>query len=285
VKVSHKAELEATSSVPSEVRRFLLLVAYDGSPWSGFQQQDNAETVAGQLDRAIRSIDPFATRVLGASRTDAGVHARLQPVTFDTKRSSPLSRGWVLGLTGALPESIAVLRAAEVPSNFDPRREPLWKIYRYRVLSSPVADPFLTKKAYRIKDQLNLELMQAEARELVGEHDFAAFRSAHDCRTTTIRHLHAVDVVQSQEDARLIDIVVRGDRFLYNMVRIIAGTLVDVGRGRLRPGAVLRALESKTRSDLGMTAPAHGLCLEYVELPNWGQEAWPSPIPEIPRLF
>jgi tRNA pseudouridine38-40 synthase len=284
---SPRTELEGPPSTTEDSRklRILLLVAYDGSALAGFQQQDNAETVAGNLDRAIRSIDPEASRVLGSSRTDAGVHARLQPVTFDTRRRSPTPRGWVLALAAELPESIAVLRASEVPSDFDPRRKPLWKIYRYRVLCSPVNDPFLARQAFRVRDQLDLELMQKEANSMVGEHDFAAFRSSKDPRTHTIRHLHAVDVVPSRGDPRCVDIIVRGDRFLYNMVRIIAGSLVDVARGKLAPGAAARAILSGERSDLGMTAPAHGLCLEHVELPDWGRDAWPAGTPEIPHFF
>ena len=261
-------------SAPKRTRR-LLIVAYNGAPWSGFQQQANAPSIAGALDEAIAHIDPQASRVLGSSRTDAGVHARFQPVTFDTTRTIA-SRGWLLGLTSHLPRTIAVLRTAEAPLDFDPRTRPLWKEYRYTLLRSIVEDPFLTDSAWRIGHALDLELMRAEARALVGEHDFAAFRSSADPRTATVRHLARVSIEESKADPRLIEIVVRGNRFLYNMVRIIAGTLVDVGRGHLAPGAVLRALESKDRRQLGMTAPARGLCLCHVELPNWGANPWPE---------
>jgi tRNA pseudouridine38-40 synthase len=255
--------------------RRLLIVAYNGAPWSGFQQQANAPSVAGALDEAIRRIDPGASKVLGSSRTDAGVHARFQPVTFDTTRTIA-SRGWLLALTSHLPRSIAVLRTSEVSRDFDPRTRPLWKEYRYTLLRSAVEDPFLTERAWRIGHPLDLDLMRREAESLVGEHDFAAFRSSADPRTTTVRHLARVAVEESQADPRLVEIVVRGNRFLYNMVRIIAGTLVDVGRGHLAPGAVERALESKNRLQLGMTAPARGLCLCHVELPDWGQAPWPE---------
>lgn len=262
---------------PPRSRR-LLLVAYNGAPFAGFQQQDGVRTVADELDRAIAQMDPSASRVLGSSRTDTGVHARLQPITFDTSRRIT-ARGWLLGLTTLLPRDIAVLRSSEVPRDFDPRRRPRFKIYRYRVLQSQVEDPFLAERAWRVGQSLNLELMQAEAKSLEGQHNFAAFRSARDARLTTERNLMRVEVHRGVDDARCVDIWVQGDRFLYNMVRIIAGTLVDVGRGRLEPGAVRRGIASGQRSALGMTAPARGLCLEHVELESWGVEPWPEGLP------
>lgn len=264
-----------THAPAEERRRVLLLVAYDGASFSGFQQQANAPSIAGELDRAIHIIDPGASRVVGSSRTDAGVHARLQPVAFfTTKRIA--SRNWVLALTQHLPRSIAVLRAASVSSDFDPRKRPLWKRYRYCLRLSQVEDPFLAERSWRVGQPLDVPLMQKEARALVGEHDFAAFRSSSDARTTTVRRLHDVRVAFDPSDPCVLSVEVQGDRFLYNMVRIIVGTLVDVGRGRIQPGAVARALASKSRLDLGMTAPAAGLCLDHVELDSWGEEAWPS---------
>jgi tRNA pseudouridine38-40 synthase len=259
---------------PLRTRR-LLLVAYDGYGFNGFQQQINGITIADHLDEAVRSLDPGASRILGSSRTDAGVHARLQPVTFDTTRTIS-SRGWVLALKHRLPPTITVLRASEVNLDFDPRKKPLWKVYRYRVLQSPVDDPFLYQRAFRVRDELDVSRMQRAAEALVGEHDFAAFRSSKDPRTTTVRKLDRVDVDQAADDPRCLDITVQGDRFLYNMVRIIAGTLVDVGRGKIPEDATRRALASLERTDLGITAPAHGLCLEHVELPDWGKDPWPT---------
>jgi len=263
------------SILDSSLSRVLLLIAYDGAPFSGFAQQTNAPTVASAVDRAIAAIDPAASRIVGASRTDAGVHARLQPVTF-TSRKHIQARGWVLALRQHLPSSICVTRAASVPLDFDPRKHARWKRYRYRLLLSQVEDPFLAARAWRVGQRLNVELMRQEAQTVLGEHDFAAFRSVDDRRLTTIRTLTRLDIAQAPEDARCVDIEVEGDKFLYNMVRIIAGTLVDIGRGRLEPGAFRRALVSKQRTDLGMTAPAGGLCLQHVELDSWGESAWPN---------
>lgn len=262
-------------SAPRPRFRILLLIAYDGSHFSGFQQQNNAPSVATHLDLAIREIDPGASTVVGSSRTDAGVHARLQPVCFTTSQDIR-SRGWVLALTSKLPPSISVLRAARVRLDFDPRKHSIWKRYRYQILLGQVEDPFLAGRAWRLGFPLNLERMQREAQSLEGEHDFAAFRSARDPRTSTVRNLRKVQLRLSPENPRCLWIDVEGDRFLYNMVRIIVGTLVDVGRGRIAEGAVHRALASKSRLDLGMTAPAAGLCLEHVELTEWGENPWPS---------
>lgn len=259
-----------------------MLIAYDGSRYSGFQQQLNAPSIAGELDSALKQIDPNASRTLGSSRTDAGVHARLQPVTFDTVRRIR-SRGWVLALSGLLPRNIAVLRSSEVDLDFDPRKRPLWKIYRYRILRSPVEDPFLSDHAWRIGENLDQDLMAEEARSIVGTFDFRAFRSAKDPRLDTVRTLLDVRVSSVADDPRCLDLWVQGDRFLYNMVRIIAGTIVDVGRGRLAPGAAKRALLGGDREELGMTAPARGLSLEHVELSDWGRDPWPEMVPSWPR--
>lgn len=258
-----KANAEKEASTPPA--RMMLEVAYDGRTYAGFVRQRNARTVAAELEAAIAHLDPNAGSLTCASRTDSGVHARHQVISFVPTRAIP-ARGWVLGLRPLLPESISVIGAAPVPTEFDPRLDPAWKRYRYRLLVSPVSDPFETGRAYWILGPLNLELMRQSAPVLVGEHDFRAFRSARDQRTSTVRRLDSVSILESREDARRIDIVVTGHRFLHNMVRIIAGSLVDIGRGRRDVGCLADALASGRREVLGMTAPAHGLYLEHVEL-------------------
>lgn len=269
-------EQEPSSPSPDEERKVLLLVAYDGASYSGFAPQTNAPTVADALTSAIREIDPQAGPVIGGSRTDAGVHAHRQPVSFTTKKPI-LSRGWVLALAHRLPKDICVAHASFVPLDFDPRRDPLWKRYHYRILRSQVEDPFLSRTAWRVGNHLDLELMQQEARSLLGEHDLRAFRSIDDRRKDTTRRMDRVEVVSHPQEPRLLDVYVQGNRFMYNMVRIIAGTLVDVGRGRVMPGAFQRAIESGDRRCLGMTAPPNGLTLEHVQFPIAGVEGWPPP--------
>jgi tRNA pseudouridine38-40 synthase len=238
-------------------------------------RQPNSRTVAGELAGAIETMDPHASVVRQVSRTDAGVHARGQIVSFDSSRNIP-SRGWVLGLTRQLPESIAVVGAASVPITFDPRQHVLHKTYRYRVFESSVRDPFLDRVAWRIDQRLNHDALQEEAAELVGTHDFAAFRGTADQRTETTRDILRAVWQRDAADPRVLCFDITGNRFLYHMVRIIVGTLVDVGRGRTNRGAVRNALASHRRSDLGMTAPAHGLELSAVALDHVCSDRWPS---------
>jgi tRNA pseudouridine38-40 synthase len=253
----------------------LLTVAYDGKRLAGFARQPNVRTVAGELDGAVRSIDPRATVVRGASRTDAGVHARGQRVAFDTTMSIP-SRGWVMALNAALPEEIVVRRAASVAFGFEPRFHAESKVYRYVLLEGAVADPFLAGRCWRIGDRLNHELMRRAAAPLLGEHDFAAFRASGDERTDTVRRLFRIEVRSaSGDDPRLTQIVVEGNRFMYRMVRIIVGSLVDVAVGRLDEGRLARALTERDRAILGRTAPPDGLCLDSVRLDDEGTDPWP----------
>jgi len=254
----------------------LLTVAYDGAHYSGFVRQSRVRTIAGELDGAVRSIDPHASFVRGASRTDAGVHARAQAVAFDSVKDDLTPKNWTIALTRQLPDEIAIVRAASVAVGYDPRQHAVRKTYRYLVLESVVRDPFLVNRAWRLVDRLNHAAMREEAAALVGEHDFRAFRAARDPRPDTVRNIRRVEVRRSRRDPHLWVIEVEGDRFLYKMVRIIAGTLVDVGRGRLAPGAVRKALASGSRRDLGMTAPPEGLYLEQLELGDPGTDAWPD---------
>ena len=256
----------------------LLTVAYDGGPFAGFVVQPGQRTVAGELLGAVRTLDPAVRELRGASRTDAGVHAHGQRVAFDTAKTIP-PRGWVLALTRHLPKEIAVRRAAFVAEGFTPRFVSLGKRYRYLLLRDPVRDPFLEGRVWRapgIAGDEPLALAQREAALAVGTHDFRAFRSADDPRTNTVRTLRAVTVSVDPSDPRVVRVDVEGDAFMHNMVRILVGTLVDVARGTLPPGAITRALASGDRRDAGITAPGLGLYLEEVFLPDEGSDGWPG---------
>jgi tRNA pseudouridine38-40 synthase len=252
----------------------LLEVAYDGTAFHGWAAQKNARTVQDTLQGAILAIDPRAGAVRGASRTDAGVHANGQLAAYDTELDIP-ARGWTLGLNQHLPEDLAVRAARSVPSGFSPRLSNRGKRYRYRVLVDPVRDPGWRTRAWRLPE-LDVDVMKDEAVAARGTHDFAAFRSAGDARATTVRTLARVDV-ERDADPRVVSVVVEGDAFLYNMVRILVGTMADVARGRLARGAVARALAARDRRVAGTTAPAHGLVLEWVDvaLPESAGERWP----------
>jgi len=253
----------------------LLTLAYDGSRFSGFAPQKNGVTVAGVLREAIHEMDPSVGALRVASRTDAGVHARAQVVCFDAELDIE-SRGWLLGLSAHLPPEVAVQRVARVAVGFNPSQAARAKTYHYWILRGTIRDPFLAGRAWRVHDALDLAAMRNEAQALLGTHDFSAFRGSADRRENAVRTITVAEVRVLEHWPRCICFEIRGDRFLYNMVRIIVGTLVDVGRGTQRPGAFLRAFESKERTDLGMTAPPDGLYLERVELEDWGHAEWPN---------
>ncbi|HYQ16857.1 MAG TPA: tRNA pseudouridine(38-40) synthase TruA [Polyangiaceae bacterium] len=252
----------------------LLTLSYDGEPFCGYVKQKNGRTVAGELEGAIATVDPKASTTRGVSRTDAGVHARGQLVAFDsTKDIDP--RGWVLALNRELPREIAVVGAARTPPRFEPRRLVVSKTYVYRILESRTRDPLIDRFAWRVPYRLNQLLMSEAATLIQGEHDFRAFRGSADAREETVRHIFRIGLAPAAQDLRITELTVTGNKFLYNMIRIIAGTLVDIGRGHLPPDAFSRALRSGLRKDLGITAPPEGLVLESIVLSEAGQDLWP----------
>lgn len=266
--------MTAADDAAHELPSVVLDLAYDGRTFSGFARQTNGRTVAGAVDAAIRSIDDGASLVRAASRTDAGVHARLHPVAFDPTRNLS-TRSWTLALNERLPDEISVRRTRRAPRGFDPRHS-LWKRYRYVVLLAHSRDPLWNGRAWRVHERLNQTAMKQAASLLIGEHDFAAFRGARDERKFTVRRLVRVQVRKGSSDAQTLEIEVAGTAFLYKMVRIIAGTLVDIGREKLAVDAISKAFQSGDRRDLGMTAPADGLYLEHVELAVDTFDDWPE---------
>jgi tRNA pseudouridine38-40 synthase len=252
----------------------LLTVTYDGAPFCGYAKQTNGRTIAGELEGAIACVDPKASSTRGVSRTDAGVHAKGQLVAFDsTKDIDP--RGWVLALNKELPREIAIVRAARTKARFEPRRLVLNKTYVYRILESRTRDPLIDQFAWRVPYRLNHLLMREAAATIQGEHDFRAFRGSADTREQTVRHLFRISLGPAAQDSRITELTVTGNKFLYNMLRIIAGTLVDIGRGHLPPDAFARALTSGLRKDLGITAPPEGLVLQEIQLTEPGLDPWP----------
>lgn len=252
----------------------LVRVAYEGTAFSGWAAQRDARTVEATLRGAILAIDPRAQGPRGTSRTDAGVHAEGQLAAFDTTVNMP-PRGWVLTLNQHLPDDVAVRSAQLVTEGFAPRFASKKKRYRYELLLDKVRDPLLRSRTWRIGYEMDMARMEREACAIVGTHDFAAFRAAGDERVDTVRTIHSVRV--AEERPRVWSITFEGTAFLYNMVRILVGTLVDVARGHLEEGAVARALAGKDRALAGQTAPAHGLTLAAIdlELPEGAGERWP----------
>jgi tRNA pseudouridine38-40 synthase len=262
----------------------LLTVAYDGTSFHGWASQPETRTVCDALHGAILALDPRACQPRGTSRTDAGVHAEAQMAAFDSELTLP-ARGWVLALNQHLPDDVSVRAARPVPVGFNPRLAARRKRYRYRILLDRVRDPLLRTRAWRVGWPVDKERLAREALGILGTHDFAAFRSAHDPRSVTVRTI-ARAAVEPETDPRLLGVVVEGESFLYNMVRILVGTLMDVGRGRLEEGTIARALASAgagsmdrhaLRRMVGTTAPAHGLTLEAIDLalPSEAGVPWP----------
>jgi tRNA pseudouridine38-40 synthase len=254
----------------------LLTVAYDGTAFSGWARQPGQRTVQGTLEDAIASMNGASVELRGASRTDAGVHALGQRAAFDPARDIP-PQGWLLGLNAALPDDLAVRAAEPAPADYTPRFDTVDKHYRYLVLLDSVRDPLLRQRAWqlgprelgkRAERRLDLDAMRAAAAQLVGTHDFRAFRSADDARENTVRTLVSLDVTPSfASDARLVALDVVGTAFMKNMVRILAGTLIEVGTGAREAGSVAALLGPQAeRREAGPTAPAHGLTLVSMRL-------------------
>lgn len=244
-----------------EHKRILLTVSYDGTAYCGWQFQENGPSIQDELEKALQKALGTFTRVTGASRTDAGVHALGQRAHFDTVSAIPPEK-YPFVLNRFLPEDIRVTEGIRVPDDFHARFMAAGKWYTYRIHNAPHASAVFRHCTAHVPVALDTDVMRRCGRALLGTHDFAAFAAAGGQAKTTVRTIDAFSVERSGEE---ITLRVHGNGFLYNMVRIIAGTLIDVGHGKLDEQCMARALESKNRLDLGVTAPACGLELTRVE--------------------
>lgn len=242
------------------MRRIHLIVEYDGTNYAGWQRQSNAMTVQEKLERAVKKLTGETVCVSGASRTDAGVHALGQSAHFDTESRIPADK-FSFALNTLLPPDVRVVSSEELAPDFHSRFSGRGKRYRYLIHAAPHAGALNRLTHAHVIYPLDVERMRAEARDLLGTHDFAAFAASGSVVKDTVRTIWRADVMENGSEIALI---VEGNGFLYNMVRIIAGTLIGVGSGKLPSGAFRRAIESGNRLDLGITAPAHGLTLMEV---------------------
>ena len=242
------------------MRHIRIVVEYDGTSLCGWQRQANGPTVQAHLEAALAQLLTHEAPVIGASRTDAGVHARGQVASFRTERAIPL-HGIRRGLNSILPREIAVRDVTEVADDFHPRFSATGKHYRYTILCTPDRSPRWRDRAWHVPESIDRGLVREGAAHLIGEHDFSAFRAAGCTAKTAIRRIDSIDVTDAGE-VLLVDI--RGNAFLRNMVRIVVGTLVEVGQGHTPPAQVAEILASRDRTKAGKTAPAHGL--ELVEV-------------------
>jgi tRNA pseudouridine38-40 synthase len=243
---------------PPGSRVFRVVVAYDGTDFSGWQRQPGMRTVQGVLEDAIRELLGEEVFVRGAGRTDAGVHADGQVASFAIASRRIPPHGFLRGLNAILPGDVALQEVHEAPAEFDARFSARGKVYRYTVWNHVVRSPRHTRATWHVRRPLDMATIRAAAALLVGEHDFRAFRAS-DCERRTTRRI--VRRLEVDRQGALLTFDIEATAFLKNMVRIVVGTLVDVGRGQLPPEAISRMLETGDRAHGGMTAPPQGLTL------------------------
>lgn len=252
------------------LRTVKLTLRYDGTGYAGFAPQPGERTVWSVLVEAIRRATGEQPAIRVAGRTDAGVHARGQVVSFATASRIPTDR-LPYALNRHLPPDVVVVAAEDVPAGFHARFDAVAKVYSYTIDNSPFPCPLLRRYAWFVPQPLDLQAMRSAAALLVGRHDFAAFRSTGGAARTSVRTLRRLEVDEvpgAPVVGRLLRVEAEADGFLYNMVRILAGTLVEVGLGRRTLEDVRAALATGDRTRAGRTAPPHGLCLERVHYPG-----------------
>jgi tRNA pseudouridine38-40 synthase len=240
---------------------FRLVLEYEGSAFAGWQLQPDRETVQGALEIAIARVAGCRTRVVGAGRTDAGVHARGQVASAQIETALDPER-LRLALNGVLPPAVAVLEASLAPEGFHARRDARAKRYRYAIWNGATRSPLRAARAWCLQRPLALGAMREAASAFVGTHDFASFQTAGSEVKTSERTLERIDV--DGEAGGEIALGFEGTGFLRHMVRNLTGTLVEVGSGRRAPGEMAALLAARDRARAGRTAPAHGLTLEWV---------------------
>ncbi|MCR4717910.1 MAG: tRNA pseudouridine(38-40) synthase TruA [Lachnospiraceae bacterium] len=246
------------------MQRVRLIIAYDGTNYCGWQIQDNGITIEEVINKALTALCNEEIAVIGASRTDSGVHAMGNVAVFDTNSRIPAEK-FSYALNQRLPDDIRIQRSDEVASDWHPRYQDTIKTYEYRYLNRRFPDPIRRLYTYFVYYPMDVVKMQEAANYLIGEHDFKSFCSTKGQQLTTIREIYDLTVKRQGDE---IILRVTGNGFLYNMVRIIAGTLARVGTGLYEPGRVKDILEATDRQIAGPKAPASGLTLIGIKYPN-----------------
>jgi tRNA pseudouridine38-40 synthase len=248
-----------------EAKSFLLTVAYDGSAYCGWQYQPDQLSVQEVLERGLLKVIGHPVRALASSRTDAGVHALGQAVVIRSATWRAPADRLPFALNTYLPPSVVVRQARQIPNTFHPLRNSTGKRYEYVIYNSRKGDPIGGRTHWWVRRPLDLDAMRQAVQFIVGVHDFASFQAAGSPRSSTIRHVRSLQINQRQHlDGQLVTIAVEANGFLYNMVRNIVGTLVQVGVGRESPAWINEVLQLKDRQYAGATAPPQGLFLMEV---------------------
>ncbi|MDD3174278.1 MAG: tRNA pseudouridine(38-40) synthase TruA [Herbinix sp.] len=246
------------------MKRIKLVIAYDGTSYSGWQLQPGQPTIEASLNKALSELLKEEIVVIGASRTDSGVHALGNVAVFDTESAMKSEKIWA-AVNQRLPEDIRVQSSTEVAPDFHPRRVTSHKTYAYRILHRKVALPTERLYASYVYYDLDIVAMQTAAAYLVGEHDYKSFCSVKTQALDTVRTIYRLEVLKEGD---IITISITGNGFLYNMVRIIVGTLLKIGRGTYPPEKMIEILNGCDRSLAGPTAPAVGLTLIKIDYPE-----------------
>ena len=252
------------------MKRVKLVVAYDGTNYCGWQLQPNGVTIEEVLNRALTELLREPIMVIGASRTDSGVHARGNVAVFDTENRMPADK-ICFALNQRVPEDIRIQSSEEVPLSWHPRKANCIKTYEYKILNRKIAMPLERLYSHFCYFPLDVEKMRQGAAYLVGEHDFKSFCTVRSQAEETVRTIYSLDVTRDEGD--MITIRISGSGFLYNMVRILAGTLIGVGRGLIDPEEIPAMLEAKDRQAAGMTVPPQGLTLVKIDYLDGGMES------------
>ena len=242
------------------MRNIKITIQYNGKNYCGWQKQNNSPGIQGTIEKAIFDITREEVKITGSGRTDAGVHALGQVANFKINSQIPVDR-IPNALNAKLPKDISIVKAEELDEDFHSRYSAKKKTYRYQIYNSLYRSPIYADISYPVKYDLDIDKMKKEAKSLIGTYDFKGFMSSGSSVIDTVRTIYNIEVSKSED---LIIIEIEGNGFLYNMVRIIAGTLVDIGRGRITE-KMSTIIESKSRSMAGHTAPAHGLFLKKVD--------------------
>ncbi len=243
------------------MRNIKLIIQYDGSNYSGWQSQKNSLAIQDVIEKALFKLTKERVRLTAAGRTDAGVHARGQVANF--KSASTLSSKNIKnGLNRYLPKDVVIAKVEDVGLDFHSRYDAKSKIYRYTIYMGDPVPPFVRNMVAQIDHKLDLDIMKSEAKALLGRHDFSSFQGARSVRKSPIRHVHSATI---RRRGRIIHFDIEADGFLYNMVRSIMGTLIDVSRGYLPKGSLKKILRERSRRAAGPTAAPEGLSLIKVK--------------------